>query len=1357
MVATRRQGPKGCEEDVDATMPSDPELVLTKKPVRKGSAKTGAKAEPKTKARTTRGKKVEIDPEPEIWEDDPLHEPEPAKVTKEKTTRARKAKAEAVETDTVGQAEPTKPATRKIGARSKKDTTVTASAAVEDETIEPAKPTRATKAGSVRGKKAAVAIEEPPSAPAPEESKAGRATKTGSVRGRKPAQSVEEPTNAQEEPKSTRSTKAGSARSKKVAVAVNAPELPAPEAPKQTRQTRAAATKPQPLSPKKITRVSKPATRLTRNVNQKPAAKATQPKPPPKARGAAKNRTVSDENADVPDLDTAADEDGDVVMLSTTPVKKASLRNQNKKQDSAVESEASMSSRPTTPNDSTMQSLGRVDEENEQTQENESEAEATDKEDDTNASDDELCGPKTPMKRASPGAVERYHSSAQRTIRKYEDAMRKETPAKRFAVLGSQRGTPQTLKPHCKPAPPASDVRPMTVARGTSRALVFKDLRDGAPEIPQGEVDVSEEAELSFIPDDDIIPIDDDDETPTPAEATLLQSPAQSVPDAEFAEPMGIDSVDEETFVAPAAVQNFDDEGEETVLIPDEEDEQASPTFEAAKSFETEDTVLITRSEQDEVDEAMLTDENESDNGSVIISPARASDFQHDQHEQFTIAVNFEEHLSDVRHSSVVEEHTGFEGEEVSPAPMQDEQDAAAGAEMEVDIESSPRDEQDSIAEAMIEVDKEAAMPEAPSRRETVNFNDFFDVAALAEPTEVLNITDAVAESPAKRESYGAQVDTIFQTNMEMDVVPEVESEAAEAENQESPDTTEPEAVEVVEEPIVPHYALPTLSFNARRKSLPAFIHRTPVKVDTRPNTSDGHSMPRIANPFTNAWWSRSRANSTTATPVKAWPSTSHATPSAAKTGTPAKALTPKEASSTPKFTPKERYPVFAPRQDYSDHANTVAAPVRFQSPAAKSPKRRETFHKAVGGRTSTPATESNHTVPTESHAVATPQATPRERYPRLRSQQNYEDHAKTAAAPVRFQTPTTKSPKRRETFHKAIPGNTNTPTIESDNPVPTTPDVVATPQAGTAERYPRLRPRQDYAEHAKTAGPPVRFQTPTKAGVKRPATAQKPDSLRKAALKSNTPMKAPLKGPATIPAQEPLTPHPAAPLRSVVALVEVFTLEGASASAPFVALLHRLGAKTTRTWNDRVTHVIFKDGSPTTLQRVRLHNKEEEEKGTSAFIHCVNSRWVTDCDTEGARMDESDDAYAVDVEEVPRGGKRRRKSMEPSALMNLGGNIVRDRKSSAGRNPTFGRSPWKFDSPAKHAETPTITPEVELVQKENSPDGEASPVTPAWIAAPEQLVQQTAPMNRVRKLELKGEKEAKSRRLTFWNGGSML
>ncbi|KAI7557627.1 hypothetical protein KC316_g13431, partial [Hortaea werneckii] len=332
------------------------------------------------------------------------------------------------------------------------------------------------------------------------------------------------------------------------------------------------------------------------------------------------------------------------------------------------------------------------------------------------------------------------------------------------------------------------------------------------------------------------------------------------------------------------------------------------------------------------------------------------------------------------------------------------------------------------------------------------------------------------------------------------------------------------------------------------------------------------------------------------------------------------------------------------------------------------------------------------------------------------------------------------------------------------------------TPAAETpaAERFPRLPAQQNYDEHANTVAAPARFRTPAKPSPRKaPSTVQKPGSLRKVAAKnqgmqrmpSHTPVKTPLKPAAAMtPGFEAMTPHPSAPLRSVVAMVEVFTLEGASASAPFVALLNRLGAKTTKLWSERVTHVIFKDGSPTTLQRVRLHNKDVQERNTGNVIHCVNSRWVSDCDAEGRRVDEADEAYAVDIADVPRGGKRRRKSMEPTSLVNVQGNVVRDRKRSFGRasigRSSLGRSPIKYDSPEKRSPRGGASIAGDLTpgyEKENTPevddfeDDVDEPATPAYLAAPDKLIQQTAPINRMKKLDLNSEGARKNRRLSYF------
>lgn len=56
------------------------------------------------------------------------------------------------------------------------------------------------------------------------------------------------------------------------------------------------------------------------------------------------------------------------------------------------------------------------------------------------------------------------------------------------------------------------------------------------------------------------------------------------------------------------------------------------------------------------------------------------------------------------------------------------------------------------------------------------------------------------------------------------------------------------DVLEEVDDELVPHYALSTLS--SRRKSLPALGCQTPV-ISSRPITSDGHSTARVTRPFT--------------------------------------------------------------------------------------------------------------------------------------------------------------------------------------------------------------------------------------------------------------------------------------------------------------------------------------------------------------------------------------------------------------------------------------------------------------------------------------------------------------------------
>ncbi len=165
-------------------------------------------------------------------------------------------------------------------------------------------------------------------------------------------------------------------------------------------------------------------------------------------------------------------------------------------------------------------------------------------------------------------------------------------------------------------------------------------------------------------------------------------------------------------------------------------------------------------------------------------------------------------------------------------------------------------------------------------------------------------------------------------------------------------------------------------------------------------------------------------------------------------------------------------------------------------------------------------------------------------------------------------------------------------------------------------------------------------------------------------------------------PAKTPIRPAAAGILRGAIVFVDVHTSEGADASAVFVDLLTQMGARCLKTWGWNpsisplssltsfppngdaplatqdeaeldskkigITHVVFKDGSKRTMEKVR---------DTKGVVQCVGVGWVLDCEKEARWLDEAE--YAIDVTHVPRGGARRRKSMEPRALANMNGTLI--------------------------------------------------------------------------------------------------
>ncbi|KAK0102686.1 hypothetical protein ONS95_006288 [Cadophora gregata] len=140
--------------------------------------------------------------------------------------------------------------------------------------------------------------------------------------------------------------------------------------------------------------------------------------------------------------------------------------------------------------------------------------------------------------------------------------------------------------------------------------------------------------------------------------------------------------------------------------------------------------------------------------------------------------------------------------------------------------------------------------------------------------------------------------------------------------------------------------------------------------------------------------------------------------------------------------------------------------------------------------------------------------------------------------------------------------------------------------------------------------------------------------------------------------------------LKGAVVFVDVHTSEGSDASALFTELLTQMGARCVKTWNWNgnsedtskigITHVVFKDGGKRTLERA---------KETNGVVSCVGVGWVLDCERENKWLDES--LYSVDTGMVPRGGHRRRKSMEPRALAKMNGELVSSMTPNRNVSPT--------------------------------------------------------------------------------------
>lgn len=216
--------------------------------------------------------------------------------------------------------------------------------------------------------------------------------------------------------------------------------------------------------------------------------------------------------------------------------------------------------------------------------------------------------------------------------------------------------------------------------------------------------------------------------------------------------------------------------------------------------------------------------------------------------------------------------------------------------------------------------------------------------------------------------------------------------------------------------------------------------------------------------------------------------------------------------------------------------------------------------------------------------------------------------------------------------------------------------------------------------------------------------------------------------------------------LQGVVVHVDVHTTEGEDASGIFIELLQQMGARCVKNWawNPRsslspvdgadpkdgkvgITHVVFKDGGVRTLEKVRQ---------AGGLVKCVGVGWVLElvrpcshpsnkpihptntnertksCERENKWLDES--PYTVDSTIIPRGGAKRRKSMQPRALSNVNGTLTSTSTSRRSIADSESVETFMRLSPPTPSRNDPGTPLRDLSQNNNDSDAyNQTPRTP--------------------------------------------
>ncbi|CAD0115454.1 unnamed protein product [Aureobasidium uvarum] len=940
---------------------------------------------------------------------------------------------------------------------------------------------------------------------------------------------------------------------------------------------------------------------------------------------------------------------------------------------------------------------------------------------DGNSSEDEICGPKTPMRRTT------RSQAAPRTVASSTTARKLQTPARQFLSHRTNQGTPQTQRMPHNATRTSSPPRPMTVARGADKKMVFRPLKQQISRhtpVPvtsdhHSDTDMTEEdaqgdteTELEESSADEL---DDQLDSLQQEAITIMPTPAHTI---QF-EAVDGDSEDELAGTGGVLEDQDDDLEEDTVV---DFDDKKEPEYVPAGSHAEDDV---------SDDEDTMADDSHLDD-STLPEPQFSADF--------TTSVPSSP-------ASIAEEPPQIEIEDSellsSPAPSTPasviERDLVSPTQEIAPASRLSLDDNDLLS--LID-DQEATTPHAMPR---VSFS-----TATAKMLQTPRMQFALGGIDATEADDSPSVTANEPSETDIDQTVTINPSLLEVDDFGVKLATNLENAAAIP---TPYFATPaagerlSMGFPKERMSLLQddifnlvdFDHVSPVKTDVRSPISDPGQVEAESMELSTPGYNTRRQS-----------------------------YHPKNVSIPSEQVQSDRRSSFVSSGSPSYARSTFAFDSRRKSlPAA-------TLHTPMNGDLR-PRTAETSIKPITSDSFAKLWASKQRRSSVRKS---LLEHTIPDLAEIHsFVPPAPSSTRKRD----STPAQRRTSTVHFlENPVsPHVPFSGAKPRRHTPSSSSKLRiaGRSPFKTRSSSRSP-IKMRSPMKL---RDASRSPVKRLREA---PRTPMKTPLKaaGLAT-PAVYPMTPHPLQPLKSVTALVEVFTLDGSSASGPFIALLQGLGARTTKSWSDRVTHVVFKDGSPTTLQRVRVSNKDPNGKK----IFCVNSRWVTDCERHGTRMDEQADIYVVDLDEVPRGGRRRRKSMEPAALKNVDGNIVHSNNSSAnssanrksvgtrqsivgGRqsinlaraNKALARvslasSFWGDDSPVKK------TPGRKQARDSWDDDEEMAdaffdeptakfevPTSLGVNGASLEAGQMTAPVDRVKKLRIRDED---NRRLTFMGG----